>query len=227
MFFLNENSDLQDTFLRPCEQCVAGVVYSNLYNGICWTNTHTNVDTQCLNYIHYKFENVFFFLTIFRERELKHGGDEERQGAFGVVDFPAALTQPASLGLVGYLVQAPVLPCHEDAAQVCGSDGEDVGVVCGDGEERVRQQLQPTGHAVVQTWRWDPETVAYMWLIYVLFKYYKHCCFMKYLFINIFILQLLQQHRQVVLPYVSTKTLASHFSFWTTVLKMFTVTSQP
>lgn len=68
-----------------------------------------------------------------------------------MVDFPAALTQPASLGLVGYLVQAPVLPCHEDAAQVCGGDGEDVGVVCGDGEERVRQQLQSTGHAVVQT----------------------------------------------------------------------------
>ena len=89
-------------------------------------------------------------LTVFREGELQHRGHEEGQRAFRVVDFPAALTQPPGLGLVSHLVEAAVLSCHEDASQVCGGDGEDVGVVCGDGEERVRQQLHPTGHAVVQ-----------------------------------------------------------------------------
>lgn len=68
-----------------------------------------------------------------------------------MVDLSAALAQPPGLGLVGYLIQAAVFPCHEDSAQVCGADGQNVGVVCGDGEERVREQLHPTAHAVTQT----------------------------------------------------------------------------
>lgn len=68
-----------------------------------------------------------------------------------MVDLPAALAQPPGLGLVGDLVQAAVLPRHEDPAQVRGADGQNVGVVRGDGEERVREQLHPTTHAVTQT----------------------------------------------------------------------------
>ena len=49
-----------------------------------------------------------------------------------MIDFSAALAQPASLGLVGYLIEAAVLSCHENASQVCGGDGQDVCVVCGD-----------------------------------------------------------------------------------------------
>lgn len=71
-------------------------------------------------------------LTIFRKGELEHRGDEEGQRAFGVVDFSAALTQPPCLGLVSYLIEAAVLSCHKDASQVCGGDGQDVDVVCGD-----------------------------------------------------------------------------------------------
>lgn len=69
-----------------------------------------------------------------------------------MVDLSAALAQPPGLGLVGNLIQAAVLPRHEDSAQVRGADGQDVCVVCGDGEERVREQLHPTTHAVIQTY---------------------------------------------------------------------------
>lgn len=58
-----------------------------------------------------------------------------------MVDLPAALTEPPSFSLVGDFVQAAVLPGQEDAAQVCRGNGEHVGVVCGDGVERVGQQL--------------------------------------------------------------------------------------
>lgn len=61
-------------------------------------------------------------LTVFRERELQHRGDEEGQGAFGVVDFSTALAQPPGLSLVSYLIEAAVLSCHEDTSQVCGGD---------------------------------------------------------------------------------------------------------
>lgn len=77
-------------------------------------------------------------LTVFREGELEHRGDEEGQRAFGVVDFSAALAQPSGLSLVSDLIEAAVLSCHEDTPQVCGCDGQDVGVVCGDREEGVR-----------------------------------------------------------------------------------------
>lgn len=69
-----------------------------------------------------------------------------------MVDFSAALTQPSGLSLISHLVEAAVLSCHEDASQVCGGDGEDVGVVCGDGEEGVWEQLHPTRHAVIQAY---------------------------------------------------------------------------
>lgn len=49
-----------------------------------------------------------------------------------MVDFSAALAQPPGLSLVSYLIKAAVLSCHKDASQVCGGDGEDVGVVRGD-----------------------------------------------------------------------------------------------
>ena len=49
-----------------------------------------------------------------------------------MVDFSAALAQPSRLGLVSDLIKAAVLSCHKDASQVCGGDGNDVGVVCGD-----------------------------------------------------------------------------------------------
>lgn len=55
-----------------------------------------------------------------------------------MVDFSAALAQPPSLGLVGDLIEAAVLSCHEDSTRVSGGDRKNVGVVCGDGEERVR-----------------------------------------------------------------------------------------
>lgn len=90
-------------------------------------------------------------LTVFREGELENRGDEEGQGALGVVDFPAALAQPPRLSLVRYLIQAAVLSCHKNTAQVCGCDGDHVGVVCRDREKRIWQQLHPTRHAVVQT----------------------------------------------------------------------------
>lgn len=94
--------------------------------------------------------NVSLPLTVFREGELEHRRNEEGQRAFGVVDFSAALTQPAGLSLVRYLIEASIFSCHEDTSQVCGGDGEDVGVVCGDGEEGVWQQLHSTRHAVIQ-----------------------------------------------------------------------------
>lgn len=68
-----------------------------------------------------------------------------------MVDLPAALAQPPRLSLVSYLIQAAVLSCHKNTAQVRGCDGDHVGVVCWDGEKRIWQQLHPTGHAVVQT----------------------------------------------------------------------------
>lgn len=77
-------------------------------------------------------ENVFLPLTIFRKRKLEHRGNEEGQRAFGVVNFSAALAEPTRLRLVSYLIETTVLSCHEDAAQVCRGDGQDVGVVCRD-----------------------------------------------------------------------------------------------
>lgn len=70
--------------------------------------------------------------TVFRKGELENRGDEEGQGTLGVVDFPAALAQPPCLSLVSYLIQAAVLSCHKNAPQVCGCDGDHVGVVCRD-----------------------------------------------------------------------------------------------
>lgn len=49
-----------------------------------------------------------------------------------MVNFSATLTKPASLSLVSYLIQATVLASHKDTAQVCGGDGQDIGVVRGD-----------------------------------------------------------------------------------------------
>lgn len=49
-----------------------------------------------------------------------------------MVDFSAALAQPACLSLVSDLIETAVLSCHKDASQICGGDGQDVGVVCGD-----------------------------------------------------------------------------------------------
>lgn len=70
--------------------------------------------------------------TIFRKGELENRRDEERQGTFGVIDFPAALAQPPCLSLVSNLIETAILSCHKNASQVCGRDGDDVGVVCGD-----------------------------------------------------------------------------------------------
>lgn len=78
------------------------------------------------------YTQVFPSLTVFRKRELEHRGDEEGQGAFRVIDFSTALTEPPCLRLVSDLIEAAILSCHEDATQVCGGDGQDVGVVCGD-----------------------------------------------------------------------------------------------
>lgn len=71
-------------------------------------------------------------LTFFRKGELEDRGDEERQRAFGMVDFPASLAQPSRLSLVSYLIKAAIFSCHKNTPQVCGCDGMDVGVVCGD-----------------------------------------------------------------------------------------------
>lgn len=89
-------------------------------------------------------------LTILRKGELQQGGHEEGQATLGVVDLPAALAEPAGLCLVGDLVQAAIFARQEDAAQVSGGHGQQVGVVRGDGVQGIWQQLHATHHAVIQ-----------------------------------------------------------------------------
>lgn len=89
--------------------------------------------------------------TVLGEGELQQGRDEEGQAALGVIDLPAALTEPARFSLIGDLIQTAVFPRHEDAAHVRGGDGQQVGVIRGDGVERIWQQLHGSWHAVIQT----------------------------------------------------------------------------
>lgn len=77
-------------------------------------------------------DRIEVLLTIFREGELKHRRNKEGQSAFRMVDLSTTLAEPACLSLVRYLIEAAILPRHEDSAQVCRCDGQDVGVVCGD-----------------------------------------------------------------------------------------------
>lgn len=88
-------------------------------------------------------------LTIVREGELQQRRNKERQATLGVVDLPAALTEPSSFGLVGDFVQTSVLSGQEDASQVCWGDGQHVGVVRGNGVEWVGQELHGSRHAVI------------------------------------------------------------------------------
>lgn len=154
---------LQDTFLRSCEECVARVVDGDLHNGICGRHDEGELkgsaEISDLFPIHWL--RIHSYSTVFGEGKLEHRGDEEGQRAFGVVDLSAALAQPPGLSLVGNLIQAAVFPCHEDSAQVGGADGQNVGVVCGDGKERVREQLHPTTHAVTQTCNKRTGTLIY------------------------------------------------------------------
>lgn len=80
-------------------------------------------------------------LTVLRKGELQQRWNKEGQAALGMVDLFAALTEPAGFRLIGYFIQTAIFPGHEDAALLCGGDGQQVRVVCGDGVQRIREEL--------------------------------------------------------------------------------------
>ena len=108
---ISEVEQRNDPVLRPREEHVPGVVHVDLDDGI-----------------------------LLVESGVDEGGHEEGEGRGGVVDLDGLLAEPAVVGLVGELVETPVLAAEEDPSGLSSSDRHHVHRVGGQRVQRLWKQ---------------------------------------------------------------------------------------